>query len=313
MTEKLNWNLPFFHLFVTLCCFSYTTNNPNYKNSVTWRCTTRNTSSKLGACTAKVKQNKNLDAGQEELEFFPHGCNQTHCNPADFGRDIWKTINLTAQEMSASVTYRYLGTNEIAFAALRRHKNEAHTSQLPTLTNRCRYINKCRHELHPPNLPQNDLNFEIADSYFMPGFYRGEVQGNDRAGHLIFATKEQLEYLANCRRWFIDGTFKIVSRPFSQLLTITVVTGNKRFGNNIVCGWVKGEEYSKKIVKIIQVHERRGLVEMGQPFFLKSGGVFVAVLLKFKCKGFFGMCYIYFQGLFQPDFHYLVSIFKKHV
>ena len=36
----------------------------------------------------------------------------------------------------------------------------------------------------------------------------------------MFASAEQLAYLARSRLWFLDGTFRVVNEPFIQLLTI---------------------------------------------------------------------------------------------
>ena len=38
--------------------------------------------------------------------------------------------------------------------------------------------------------------------------------------HLIFGTDQQLTQLATSTSWYVDGTFKLVSRPFQQLLSI---------------------------------------------------------------------------------------------
>ena len=42
----------------------------------------------------------------------------------------------------------------------------------------------------------------------------------DAARHIMFGSPTQLQILQNARRWYIDGTFKIVRKPFKQLFTI---------------------------------------------------------------------------------------------
>ena len=41
-----------------------------------------------------------------------------------------------------------------------------------------------------------------------------------RKRHFIFMTKEQKALLKCAVRWYVDGTFKIISKPFTQLFSI---------------------------------------------------------------------------------------------
>ena len=80
----------------------------------------------------------------------------------------------------------------------------------------------------PPKV--KDLNFEIERRFLpdVPNFYRGEVCTKE-GRHLIFFSDTQLDYLKKAKSWYVDGTFKIVKDPFTQLLTIhtTVIYNNK--------------------------------------------------------------------------------------
>ena len=44
--------------------------------------------------------------------------------------------------------------------------------------------------------------------------------------HLLFGTDQQLTQLAASTSWYVDGTFKLVSRPFQQLLYAFVRSGD---------------------------------------------------------------------------------------
>jgi len=52
-----------------------------------------------------------------------------------------------------------------------------------------------------------------------PDFFVADVV-SEHNRHIIFATPEMLCLLATATHWYIDGTFKVVKRPFIQLLSI---------------------------------------------------------------------------------------------
>ena len=92
-----------------------------------------------------------------------------------------------------------------------------------------RAANRLRERLHPED--PKDLDFEIMKDCIPQGFFQAEVYLKERR-HLIFATDEQLTTLAKAKSWYLDGTFKLVRKPFQQLVTINAfvllaITQNK--------------------------------------------------------------------------------------
>ena len=51
-------------------------------------------------------------------------------------------------------------------------------------------------------------------------FYRGSVIAVRNKKHLLFASDNMLRILAKAKVWYIDGTFKLIKHPFTQLLSI---------------------------------------------------------------------------------------------
>jgi len=67
--------------------------------------------------------------------------------------------------------------------------------------------------------PPCDLDFEIDADKLPPVFVRYDVTTSTKR-HLLFATNNQLELLCGAQRWYMDATFWVVHKPFTQLFSI---------------------------------------------------------------------------------------------
>ncbi|XP_052276039.1 uncharacterized protein LOC127875218 [Dreissena polymorpha] len=80
-----------------------------------------------------------------------------------------------------------------------------------------RVVNRKRQRLRPDD-PQ-DLDFELQEDFLPDGFLKGDIKVDGRR-HLIFATDEQFSLLKTAKRWYLDGTFKVVRKPFDNLMSV---------------------------------------------------------------------------------------------
>lgn len=92
-----------------------------------------------------------------------------------------------------------------------------------------RRMNRGRQGDLPPVPNKDDLEFPLEEGKFPKDFFRFSVWAEamnketgrvEKRRHLIFATSEQLRHLGNVRGWFMDGTFKVIAKPFMQLYSI---------------------------------------------------------------------------------------------
>ncbi|KAL5010801.1 hypothetical protein ScPMuIL_013106 [Solemya velum] len=62
------------------------------------------------------------------------------------------------------------------------------------------------------------LDTDFHDKH-APRFFRDDVRVGNRR-HLIFYTDYQLQLLSNAKTWYMDGTFRVVNKPWTQLFSI---------------------------------------------------------------------------------------------
>ena len=80
-----------------------------------------------------------------------------------------------------------------------------------------RTANRHRQKLRPKE--PSTLEFDIDFGFLGENFIVDDIRIDDQR-HIVMATQDQLQTLKEARRWFIDGTFKIVRKPFFQLMSI---------------------------------------------------------------------------------------------
>ncbi|KAK3101191.1 hypothetical protein FSP39_001639 [Pinctada imbricata] len=95
---------------------------------------------------------------------------------------------------------------------------------LPKPTNLVRAANRLRQKQRP--VEPMDLTFDIDHTFLRDSnFFRGDLHV-DSARHIIFASDAQLRILNLARRWYVDGTFKVINQPFTQLFSIHAFVQN---------------------------------------------------------------------------------------
>ena len=96
-----------------------------------------------------------------------------------------------------------------------RHMHMVNEDQLVKAINRARAKNR-------PQNPQ-DLNFDLVESGIPDDLNVHDFEigkGAKKRRHIICYSDKQARILSTAQRWYMDGTFKIVKKPFMQLWSI---------------------------------------------------------------------------------------------
>ena len=81
-----------------------------------------------------------------------------------------------------------------------------------------RTANSHRQRLRPTD--PSDLDFELEEEHLPACFLQADLEVRGRRH-----TEKQLHYLAKAKTWYMDGTFKLVRKPFTQLMTLNAFVG----------------------------------------------------------------------------------------
>ena len=110
---------------------------------------------------------------------------------------------------------------------LKYYETTKNRSSLPDPALLARSANRRRAKQFAPYPKRNEPNFDFTpylEQKSMPtDFFQKEIwvgEGTNKRRHIFFATKRQIKYLKKAVQWYIDGTFKLVAKPFCQMFSV---------------------------------------------------------------------------------------------
>ncbi|KAK3108659.1 hypothetical protein FSP39_012750 [Pinctada imbricata] len=174
-----------------------------------WRCSVR--SSTLW-CRAFVTQRGTT---------FTPGLN-AHDHPADPGLRTKTMVYATVLDTASTDPYRSAGN--IVDQEM-RDKMTTHDFNLPNPLNLIRAVNRLRQKITGRNtlrrltVPLSEV-FKVLHLKPSVDIMPQGRSPRDTARNIIYASKTQLDLLETARQWYLDGTFKIIHKPFTQLFTV---------------------------------------------------------------------------------------------
>lgn len=182
--------------------YSYTVKRR--KNEVTyWECSMRQ---KDHRCPASVI---------ERAGSFLRGSNN-HIHPPQVGAATNLQIQTAVRTRAQDDVY-HPGPALVQDVIMDIVDEKAPNPSIPTLPSLVRLANRKRQCLRPDD--PAGLDFEIMMEHIPDDFLRGDVSVKERR-HIIFASNHQLDLLSKAKTWYMDGTFRVVKAPFTQLWSI---------------------------------------------------------------------------------------------
>ena len=209
--------------------FSYTWHK-KLKGAHRWRCTSRGKKSEgKDPCKAYVRQEvTDVTSNEQKLESLDITDFGVHNHGPKMGDEHNRrmtmkdrraleepgNINIYTGEIIGKNNEQPVGPVDCLRTYDQRVKNgNAHRKKLDARHPPWGYRDLMTHEINAQHIGNGELGAEND-------FLVEDIKVGHDARHILLATKEQLRVLHKMRKVYVDGTFKLVDRPFYQLFSI---------------------------------------------------------------------------------------------
>jgi len=140
----------------------------------------------------------------------------THYHSAEPKSVVGVKIKAKVKEMALNQVFT--SASDIVEQVQLMYHHPGDTANLLSRENLTRAANRVRQRARP--VDPHDLNFDYVENFVGRDFLQKDIRLDGQMRHMLFANKQMLRLLGKCRTWYIDATFRVVSKPFKQLFSI---------------------------------------------------------------------------------------------